>query len=743
MISGSPIELQQQAAAALQNGNYTSAIQHYEALIAAQPQERGHYWHLGLAYLLQGEEAAAQMTWLLVLADANESDAALWTAELAQLLESEAHRQMDAGRLDRAWGLWHHRHQLNPLDATPLLQALQVALHDEGLLEMTLLHSELIEALQAAAPQSLDHELVMEVLSALLAKNLPHPVILEVVSACLPQVQHYGPHRQCLLPLLRQCAEHLGYTVKDRALACRYGEICLQLAPRDAATLSLLAYLYPFTQEYDKAIECARQSYGLAETAEEKLLGHALLLRTLIHAGNHWPEAALLFEQQHTLLREWLQSGLLNPEAPPSLALLTSSFFPFPYLADAPQIQRSLQNQVAQRCQAGIEAHLAQQLGADYRTQLFPLRSRLPSTRMLRIAYLSGHFRRHSIGWLSRWLFQHHDPERFEVYAYFLQSPVDDFGQRWFVDWATRACCFEGHVQGIAQAIYEDEIDILIDVDTVSSQPACAVMALKPAPVQVSWLGLDASGLPAIDYFLADPYVLPESAQDYYQERIWRLPHTYIAVDGFEVGTPTLRRDHLGIPGDAVIYFSAQAAFKRHPDTVRAQMRILKSVPHSYFLIKGVGDQAAMQQFFVDLAASEGVSPDRLRFLPIVESEETHRANLAIADVVLDTYPYNGATTTLETLWMGVPLVTRVGQQFTARNSYTMMINAGITEGIAWTEEEYVNWGIRLGMDPALRQQISWRLKRSRQTAPLWNARQFTRDIEAAYEQMWQQRGQH
>ena len=110
----------------------------------------------------------------------------------------------------------------------------------------------------------------------------------------------------------------------------------------------------------------------------------------------------------------------------------------------------------------------------------------------------------------------------------------------------------------------------------------------------------------------------------------------------------------------------------------------------------------------------------------------------AIADVVLDTYPYNGATTTLETLWMAIPMVTKVGQQFASRNSYTMMVNAGLTEGIAWSDEEYLDWGIRLGRDENLRKQISWKLRQSRRTAPLWNAKQFTRDMENAYRQMWQ-----
>jgi predicted O-linked N-acetylglucosamine transferase (SPINDLY family) len=114
-----------------------------------------------------------------------------------------------------------------------------------------------------------------------------------------------------------------------------------------------------------------------------------------------------------------------------------------------------------------------------------------------------------------------------------------------------------------------------------------------------------------------------------------------------------------------------------------------------------------------------------------------HRANLGIADVVLDTFPYNGATTTLETLWMGIPLVTRVGTQFAARNSYAFLMNAGVTEGIAWSAEEYVKWGIRFGTDQNLRLDVAWKLRQSRRTSALWNTKQFAREMEQAYEKMW------
>ncbi|NJO42198.1 MAG: hypothetical protein HC769_01350 [Cyanobacteria bacterium CRU_2_1] len=244
--------------------------------------------------------------------------------------------------------------------------------------------------------------------------------------------------------------------------------------------------------------------------------------------------------------------------------------------------------------------------------------------------------------------------------------------------------------------------------------------------------------MPSVDYFIADPYVLPDNAQDYYQETIWRLPQSYIAVNGFEIGTPSRRRDQLDIPDEAIVYLSSQTGLKRNPENVRLQLQILKAVPNSYFLIKSFrADQSLIETFFKEMADAEGVSVDRLRFLPDAPSELGHRANLQLADVVLDTYPYNGATTTLEALWVGLPIVTRVGQQFAARNSYTMLMNTGIHEGIAWNDAEYIEWGIRLGTDAALRQAIACRLWQSRRTAPLWDSQQFTREMEKAYEQMW------
>jgi predicted O-linked N-acetylglucosamine transferase (SPINDLY family) len=356
------------------------------------------------------------------------------------------------------------------------------------------------------------------------------------------------------------------------------------------------------------------------------------------------------------------------------------------------------------------------------------------------MGYLSACFRTHSVGFLAWWLLKYHNRQKFDIYLYSLRESSHDLQQqaykREYGDHFHQECL---SVVEMADKINQDEIDILVDLDSLTTYSISAILALKPAPIQVSWLGFDATGFPTVDYFIADNYVLPESAQDYYTEKIWKLPENYIGVDGFAVGTPTLSRESLDIPEDAVIYFSSQTGLKRNPDNIRLQMRIIKQVPNSYFLLKSYhANNQDLENFITPIAESEGVDLSRLRYIPNAPTGEEHRANLAIADIVLDTYPYNGATTTLETLWMGIPIVTRVGEQFAARNSYTMMMNVGVTEGLAWSDEEYVEWGVRLGKDEELRKEIVWKLIKSKQTSPLWNGKKFAREMEKAYLQMWE-----
>jgi len=361
------------------------------------------------------------------------------------------------------------------------------------------------------------------------------------------------------------------------------------------------------------------------------------------------------------------------------------------------------------------------------------------SSTKLRIGYITNYFCKHSVGWLVRWTLKHHDLNRFDIYTYSTTKRKDSVYNSLFQQYGDRMRCIGGKQKQIMDKIQDDEIDILVDLGSLTEHTNCLVMAVKPAPVQITWLGLDASQIPTIDYYIGDSYSFPDEAQSYYSERLIKMPNCFIAVDGFETGRSSLSRQSLGIPDDAIVYFSGQTGPKRHPDNVKLQVQILSQVPNSYFLVKfrRMDEEIALKNF-IQLADKLGVESDRIKVISLAATSEIHRANLKIADIILDTYPYNGATTTLEALWCEVPLVTRVGQQFAARNSYSMLMNAGVTEGIAWTDEEYVAWGVRLGLNRDLRDRVRWKLRQSKRTSPLWDARQFTRDLEAVYQQIWE-----
>ena len=521
---------------------------------------------------------------------------------------------------------------------------------------------------------------------------------------------------------------------QDMAIAILEASVGLDLE-NEIVLLIELARFYSLNLRHLECIEIGKKCLGLAEDLPNQIFATYFVMYSLLQDGSRWQEVFAWADRQIKLVRSLIQQNPTNLNFSEACRLFFATSC-LSYIDDDPAKSRILQNELFEICQNNLQKiypHLLDHSSENKKKANI-------KDKKLKIGYLSHCFRKHSVGWLSRWIFKHHDRDKFEIHVYsLLGNPNYSDGVAEFVASHCDKFYKLGHdVAEIVKQIKEDQIDILIDLDSITIDVSCQVMALKPAPIQVTWLGFDASGLPAIDYFIADPYVLPENAQEYYSEKIWRLPNTYIAIDSFEVLFPTIHRSQFNIPTNAIVYLSSQSGSKRHPETIKLQLRIIKSVPNSYLLIKGASDQEGIKNLFAEITESEGVNCDRLIFLPQVTTEAEHRANLDIADVILDTYPYNGATTTMEALWMCIPIVTKVGEQFAARNSYTMMINAGVTEGISWSDQEYIDWGIRLGTDEALRKQVFWKLKESRKTSPLWNAEKFTRDMEFAYEQMWE-----
>jgi predicted O-linked N-acetylglucosamine transferase (SPINDLY family) len=734
------IELEQQAADYFAQAQYDQAAAFYEQLIEIIPTSPTAYWYLGLSRLLQGQESDAQMIWLMAIANAEEPES--WTVDLVRVLEQEAICQTQQHQEQTAWLIRQHLREVDPGNGLNLLHLLQLAVKLDDLDSVEQIIEGLVAYLQQSPSLEIELDRLLDILEPLLDRVPAILPIADLVEAVITHIQQgdRNSHQtgERLMQMMLSRVAHWREFPSYYQTAYRYARLCAQLDGDRSSVIYQLCCICQDTRRYEEGIELAHRYYAACQSTRAKLVGNTLILRGLMNTGSRWSEAEHYLHQQTTLLQALLEDPQPFGEGWPDISILCTALFFYPYFKDTPHSYRLLYNQIFDLYQSSLNTYLEKHV-QDYQPYPIVTHSSTHASK-LKIGYISRFFYRHSIGWLSRWWFKYYDRDRFDVYTYFAPpTELDDFSECWFSQRSTSASRFEGDSLGIAKAIREDAIDVLVDLDSLTSPTVLQVMAMKPAPIQVTWLGWDASALPAIDYVLADPYVLPETAQSYYSEKIWRLPRTYIAVDGFEVAVTTLHRHQLDIPPTAVVYLSAQFAYKRHPDTVQVQMQILSQVPDSYFLIKGLGDQQGMRALFVEAAAAVGVTADRLRFLPRDPDEETHRANLAIADIILDTYPYNGTTTTLETLWMGIPLVTRAGQQFAARNSYTLLLNAGITEGIAWSDAEYIEWGVRLGRDANLRQQIALKLWRSRQTAPLWDGERFTRDLEHAYEQMWQQ----
>lgn len=722
------VNWQQQAHQYLVLGDYSQAASLYEEAITAEPNISSYYWYLGLMLLLQGQELEAQTTWLLAMAESEPEEVELLTAELMEVLEKEATRQENLESYSVAWAIRQHMREINPQEVNNLLNLVELALELKTFSYEHLASIGVIELLKSGQFTYIDPDVLLKALQAVLKPALVGTFFLELLEVSITYIQNPIDLLSFLLPV----TIHICYTEQRPNLAARLLELYLPLEPDSLEVLVNLSCFYQNGGQYDKGIETAKRCNSLPQTLPEKIYSCYVVLRGLMSAGGYWQEACEIGQQHEALFLSLIKEQPILLEETIVQRLFSSTYF-LPYLRDEAKANRYIQNQITKICQFNIRK------AEKEKAKRYAKRIIKTQTKPLKIGYLSHCLKSHSVGWLARWVFKYHDRERFQIYSYLINyNEQRDPLQKWYVNQECQVYKAGSDGLEIAEKIYQDEIDILIDLDSITLDTICQVMCLKPAPIQVTWLGWDASGIPAIDYFIADPYVLPESAQDYYSEKIWRLPQTYIAVDGFEVAVPTLRRDHIDIPSDAVVYLCPQRGYKLNSEIARLQLKIIKEVPNSYFLIKGLSDKESLKNFFTPIAEEEGVDCERLRFLPEVALEAVHRANLGIVDIVLDTYPYNGATTTLETLWMCIPLVTKVGQQFSARNSYTMMMNAGITEGIAWSDEEYVEWGIRLGKDAVLRQQISWKLRQSRQTSPLWNGQQFTREMENAYEQMWQ-----
>ncbi len=369
--------------------------------------------------------------------------------------------------------------------------------------------------------------------------------------------------------------------------------------------------------------------------------------------------------------------------------------------------------------------------------------------RQLRIGFISRNFKKHSVGWCCADIIRELSGITPHIFLYVTGKLVADERTKIFEGVAEKfywpkKYLLNGEVadpREVREQILRDELDILVDLDSVTVPAHAEILYGQPAPVCVSWLGWEPPFVSGSNYFLCDWHTLPAGTEQHYTEQLVRMPDSFMAVSGFKSapleGESTRRA--LRISSDQVVYLSVSPGRKLNPDLVRAQVEILKHVPSSLLLHRGKADLEVVQSMYKEECARQGVGSYRLKFLGFVEPEEKHRSRYLLGDVLLDSYPCNGATLTLEALWFNLPVVTRRGEQFYSRVAHSFLKSLGIEAGVASSWEEYVEWGIKFGQDADLRHAVREQLLKSKQPqnlAPVWNPQKFAGDMYGVFQEL-------
>lgn len=362
-----------------------------------------------------------------------------------------------------------------------------------------------------------------------------------------------------------------------------------------------------------------------------------------------------------------------------------------------------------------------------------PLHSTMPPrTGKIRIGYLSGDLHMHAVGLLTPELFELHDRERFEVWA-FCWTPESAQPQRQRITKAMDHLVRLGGVDDAtaAKLISQAGIDVLVDLQGLTSGARPGILGHRPAPVQISYLGLPGtSGLPGVDWILADAYVMPPELEPYCTEKPIRLPHCYQVSDRQRDVAPRPDRATYGLPADKFVYCSFNNNFKFTPEMFGAWMRILQQVGDSVLWLLADNDTA--RDNMLRCADAHGIGRDRLVFAPRVAPPE-YLARFQCADLVLDTFPYNAGTTASDALWMGTPILTLSGRSYISRMAGSLLTAVGLPELATTSLPAYESLAVLLGRQPARVQSYKRYLAEHGRSSPLFDLPQIVRDIEAEF----------
>ncbi|SMF93400.1 Predicted O-linked N-acetylglucosamine transferase, SPINDLY family [Methylomagnum ishizawai] len=385
---------------------------------------------------------------------------------------------------------------------------------------------------------------------------------------------------------------------------------------------------------------------------------------------------------------------------------------------------------------------LEQRLGAEIHVRdKYPEQPAPPLPRhrhdRIRIAYISPDWRDHPVAHLTADLLERHDRTRFEITAVALGQPAADAWRTRVERAVDRFIDAHGYSDpALAQQLRDLEIDIAVDLAGHTRNARTGLFACRVAPIQVNYLGHPGTlGAGYIDYLLADDFVVPPGDEEFYVERVVRLPECFQSAALRPLDTPTPSRAELGLPERGFVFCCFNNTYKIHPPIFEIWMRLLRQVPDSVLWLYQAN--AEVETNLRREAEARGVDPARLVFGGRKPRPE-YLARFRQADVFLDTLPYNAGTTAADALWMGLPVLTLPGRAFASRMAGSLLRAAGLPELIAATPEAYEALALRLATRPEELAALKAKLERHRATQPLFDLERSRSHLEAAYVRMWE-----
>jgi len=496
-------------------------------------------------------------------------------------------------------------------------------------------------------------------------------------------------------------------------------ERALALRPDHPETHFYLAITQQDLKQTEAAIESLRRAHQLRPGYGNSALLHAL------QSICDWKEIELL--ARSTI--ECIDFPDRNPE--------NNFIYPLSFLALPIETTAEQQQRCAKSCIQNLMKSIDRRTGEGLATDR-------PSRSKIVLGYLSGDYRMHPVGYLIPELIESHDRTQFEVIGYSLVEPDGSaICQR-------IAKAFDRFVQldqisaaEAAMQIAKDQVDILIDLQGHTREAKTEILAYRPAPIQVNYLGYAGTmGADFVDYILADEKVLPANQRLYYTEKIVHLPGCFMVNDHFrEIDVTPMSRGDAGIPENAFVFCAFSSSFKITPTIFDCWLRLLNAIPKSVLWLR-ITNPLAIDNLG-KYAMDRGIDRERLIFAPNV-SMPKHLARHRLADLYLDTFPYNQHSTASDAIRMGVPLITIEGQTFPSRVASSLLQAVGMPELVTRTAEEYERLAIQLASQPPMLSAIRSKLEANLVGSPLFDGSVFAKNVEKAFRAMWElhQRGE-